>query len=704
VVAAGLVLAVLSAACVQLAPIIAPPRPGAGVLEAPADGTPVETGATAVATAATPAAGRQTVPVRRGTIAELLPLTGRVAAVDETAVQYPVAGRVDTVLVKPGDVVEQGQLLLQGDTTDIRRDLTAARSRLELESVRMEQAQAQAQARKRQTEQKTEADRLRRQKTVADAETGLQRAMDDMARVKAGAPAADRRTAEAAVVSARAGVERAEAELARASAGPSDTELKAADQQVWSTRLALHKAETDFQRLKQGPDPTELRAAQRDVDSAQTALDRARLDLDRLVQGDPTTVASAQRELQRAQLALRTAEATHIDTKGLKKDAERSARVARDAAIASARLGLQDAQDRLNTARRGPAPAEVEMARRGIQGAESALQTARERYETVKKGPDEITLAAANQAVESARLAAQTAEGRYLELKAGPPQDRVRAAQDGVRDARAALSAAMDRLADVNSRPTQAEVKDAEDRVNAAQAALEQARAEPETVADESDPGAYDMLVLEKNLEQDRAQVESLERDMQATNVTAPFAGVVSAVLVRSGDPVDRSTNVLSLARPGDPIVTADVDGDDASRLDVGQRASITVEGATDSEIEAKIIGFLDAPGGIGKIAQLQVAWPSTPPVFGTTAQAVVTVQEKSDVLLVPQRAIRSSGQRRYVEYLDGDSRRTADVALGINGALDVEVLAGLKEGQLVIVGAGGLTSNATPTAAPPLP
>jgi multidrug resistance efflux pump len=701
VVAAGLLLTVLSAACVQLAPIIAPPRPGTGVIEAPADSTPVETGATAVATTVPPAAGRQTAPVRRGTIAELLPLSGRVAALDETAIQYPVAGRIDTVLVKPGDVVEQGQLLLQGDTTDIRRDLAAARSRLQLESLRMDQAQAQAQARQRQVEQKTEADQIRRQKAIADAEIGVRRATDDLARVKAGAPAADRRTAEAAVMSARAGVDRADAELARANAGPSDIELKTADQQVWSTRLALHRAETDFERLKQGPDPTELRTAQRDVDSAQTALDKARMDLERLVQGDPTAVAGAQREVQRAQLALRVAEATQVDSRG-SKDAQRSARVARESAIASARMGLQDAQDRLNTTRRGPAPADVEMARRGIQSAASALQTARERYETVKKGPDEITLAAANQAVESARLAAQTAEGRYLEIKAGPPQDRVRAAQDAGRDARASLASAMERLADLNSRPTRAEVQDAEDRANAAQAALEQAQAEPEAAQDDSDPGAYDRLVLEKSLEQDRDQADSLERDMLAANLTAPFAGIVSAVLVRPGDPVDRSANVLSLARPGDPIVTVDVNGDDASRLAIGQRAVITLDGASDRDADASIVGFLDAPGGVGKIAQLKVAWPSPSPIFGTTAQAVVTLQEKADVLLVPQRAIRSSGQRRYVEYLDGESRRTADVALGISGALDVEVLAGLKEGQLVVVGTGGTAPNATPTAAPP--
>jgi multidrug efflux pump subunit AcrA (membrane-fusion protein) len=104
-------------------------------------------------------AGRETVAVRRGTIAELLPLSGRVAALDETAVKFPLPGRIDGVLVKAGDAVEQGQLLLQADSKEIQSDLASARSRVELGSVRLEQAKAQAQARQRQAEQQTVADR-----------------------------------------------------------------------------------------------------------------------------------------------------------------------------------------------------------------------------------------------------------------------------------------------------------------------------------------------------------------------------------------------------------------------------------------------------------------------------------------------------------------------------------------------------------------
>ena len=103
-----------------------------------------QAGAPAAQAPAPAVAGRQAVPVRRGSIAEQLSLTGRVAASDEVSLGFAQPGRIETVAVKPGDLVEQGQLLVEADASLIERDLVAARGRLELGSLRFEQAQQSA--------------------------------------------------------------------------------------------------------------------------------------------------------------------------------------------------------------------------------------------------------------------------------------------------------------------------------------------------------------------------------------------------------------------------------------------------------------------------------------------------------------------------------------------------------------------------------
>lgn len=641
------------------------------------------------------APARPTVTVRRGPISERLLMGGYVTAVEEEAIIFPVIGRVEAVFVKPGDVVEQGQVVVQAETTDAQRELSAARARVELGTIRLEQAQAQAQTRQRQAEHAAEVEATRRVGAITDAEAAVRRAEDELVRVKQGAPMADRRAAEAAIVTARASAESAEAELVRVSAGASEIELRTADQAVWTARLALQRAQADFDKLSRGADPNDVRAAEREVAAAQSALDRARMDYDRLFRGDPTAVAAAEREVQRAELALRTAQDTRIDSSAT-RETQRTARASREASIATARLALQDAQARLAVARRGPDRAEVEVARRNVQSAQSTLQTANERLEQVRKGPDELALATANQAVETALTAVKAAEARHLELAAGPPPERVASARSAVQSARAGVASAMDRLAELNSRPTRSELREAEERLVAARTTLERIQDAPAPPVEDGDPGAYDRVVLEKNLEQDRAQVATLEAQLAGLSLRAPFAGIVSAVQVRPGDPVDRGVQVLSLAKPGDPMVQVDVNSEDATKLALGQRAVVLGDGIAEPSPEATLIKIVDGPGGGGRVAHLQVRWNQSPPIYRSPIQANVTVLEKENALLIPKSAVRTSGQRRYVEYMDGDARRTLDISLGLTGATDVEVLSGLREGQIILNGNSAL--NATPT------
>src|SRR5581483_540695 len=99
--------------------------------------------------------------------------------------------------------------------------------------------------------------------------------------------------------------------------------------------------------------------------------------------------------------------------------------------------------------------------------------------------------------------------------------------------------------------------------------------------------------------------------------LVAPFTGVVTAVQVRPGDPLDRGMQVLTLAKPGERIVSADLTDTAVSQVAVGQQASVQVEGASGSALDASVVGIVDAPSGIGKVAQLRVSWPSDLPAFG---------------------------------------------------------------------------------------
>jgi multidrug efflux pump subunit AcrA (membrane-fusion protein) len=353
------------------------------------------------------ALGVQNVAVRRGSIDLQMSLTGRVAGSEEAEITFPGGGKVDILGVKAGDTVQEGQLLLQTESTDIQKDLAAAQARLETASLRLQQAQAQSQA-QRNAQQRDAARRAadesaRRQQAVQDAQINLRKAQDDFDRVAAGASSTEKRIAEATVATSQA---------------------------------TLAKATADLERLQRGANPDDVRAAERAVASAQTNVDTAQAEVDRLTRGpDPATVRSAERDVERAQTALKVAQAT-------KADGTNVTQTQRDALIANAQLTLQDAEDRLAKAKQVADPRDVTIAQRNLQVAKTALDQARERLDLVQQGPEQTTLDAAQQAVDAAQTALDNAQDKLRETYSHPTAAELRAAKDRVDQAQATLARA----------------------------------------------------------------------------------------------------------------------------------------------------------------------------------------------------------------------------------------------------------------------
>ena len=111
------------------------------------------------------------------------------------------------------------------------------------------------------------------------------------------------------------------------------------------------------------------------------------------------------------------------------------------------------------------------------------------------------------------------------------------------------------------------------------------------------------------------------------------------------------------------------------------------VTGHESSTIDILGLGvMLTGESGIGKTAQLNTIWPEPAPAIGTPAQITLTLREKDNVLLIPQRAIRSVGDRRFVEVAEGQNRTPTNVEIGIISNGQAEVVSGLRQGQMVMV------------------
>ena len=209
---------------------------------------------------------------------------------------------------------------MEAESKSVQRDLTAARSRVEVGVLRSEQAQQQAQARQKRPE-------LARRLPIRPARISRSArpigAASRPGRLRAREgwrPAAERRTAESAVASAQLSYDAALAEYNRAFAGPTDIDARAADQAVSTAQLQLARRPRPICRswLTARTRPRPRRRA-RSV-ARPEHLRSGRRSRREGLPARPVAVSSAQRDVQRAEWPCARPE--HEDDRRLLADPE----------------------------------------------------------------------------------------------------------------------------------------------------------------------------------------------------------------------------------------------------------------------------------------------------------------------------------------------------------------------------------------------
>jgi len=224
-----------------------------------------------------------------------------------------------------------------------------------------------------------------------------------------------------------------------------------------------------------------------------------------------------------------------------------------------------------------------------------------------------------------------------------------------------------------------------------------------------------------------------LARRLAALTVRAPFAGTVYGLPRAVGETVSPGQLVASVTDPDHPHVRCRVDQPDLPRVAPGQRLLVTFSGLPDRRWEGTVqrvgTGLREAGGReVGEITG-----ELSDPVHTLPANAAVDVQvvvaQKRGVLSVPRSALRrdtdqgdlgpageapgsgeaggaagspgaggaaapgtglggggaAGGAPRYVYVVVRRRAHRRDVAVGLIGLTEVEVLSGLNEGERVV-------------------
>jgi len=220
----------------------------------------------------------------------------------------------------------------------------------------------------------------------------------------------------------------------------------------------------------------------------------------------------------------------------------------------------------------------------------------------------------------------------------------------------------------------------------------------------------------QKDLE--KAQKELDEAKSKSPVITAPFDGFITRVNVEGGDEVLTGTVAVQLADPNKfeaDILVSEMDilqvklgGEAWVQVDAMQGLSLPAEVthiSPTAEIQSGVVnyGVKVEVKSIEEVMQEQQGQIPTaiPENFqlreGLTVTVSIIVDQRNDILLVPNAAITTQGRQTYVQVVlpDGTIEERA-IQTGISDWQYTEVTSGLSEGEQVAVPQGTATTPTT--------
>ncbi len=193
------------------------------------------------------------------------------------------------------------------------------------------------------------------------------------------------------------------------------------------------------------------------------------------------------------------------------------------------------------------------------------------------------------------------------------------------------------------------------------------------------------------DIEAAQARVDAIKATLALANLSAPFDATVTESLSEVGDLVTPGTMSFRLDNLAHLTVDVEVTEVDINRVKVGQDATIFFDAIQNTEYHGKVIKV----ARVGDVAQGVVNFTVTVELTdadaqvlpGMTAAVNIIVEEKKNVLLVPNRAIKVQDGNMIVYVLKNNQLVTVQVSLGASSDTDSEILTGnLKEGDVLVL------------------
>ncbi len=207
----------------------------------------------------------------------------------------------------------------------------------------------------------------------------------------------------------------------------------------------------------------------------------------------------------------------------------------------------------------------------------------------------------------------------------------------------------------------------------------------------------YDLRAAEGQLNAAKGRVTSSQAQLDYAKITSPIDGVVTDSPYYVGETVPSGQPILTVMNLSSIVARAHIAQDQASRLKVGDSATISAIGTTKS-LEGKVTLVSPALDPNSTTVEVWVQAPNRGDKLkpGANAQVGIVAQKVQNAIVIPATALLTDTKgSSSVILVAGNKPKQQDVKVGIRNGDNVQITEGLKQGdQVVTTGAYELSTE----------
>jgi len=203
---------------------------------------------------------------------------------------------------------------------------------------------------------------------------------------------------------------------------------------------------------------------------------------------------------------------------------------------------------------------------------------------------------------------------------------------------------------------------------------------------------AAEIASQEAEVEAAQANVKNYQAQLAKTIIYAPFTGEVAKQGAKIGELVAAEDSLITIISKNKFELEAYIPEADISKVKIGDPATFTLDAYGEAVIFNAQVSEIETAetlteGVATYKTTIQLTKEDERIKAGLTANLDILTAEKENVLLIPQRALISRNNEKYV-LLDKGNNKTEEkqVQIGLKGSDgNVEILSGLNEGDYVV-------------------